>query len=289
MSFKTATIIVALLSLAVPSSAAAKKDNVTWLDTRLIGDRGSIHLGGYLTDFKTEAAVGSGTILGTVIRLEEDLAVEKYNRTFRLGGFYRFKPRQGIRASYFSLSRSGSNVLDETISCCGYEWAVGAQLDTEFDVQVLALVYQYSIVNNGRTEAGFTAGLSTYDFNLVVEGEGTITPLPATTGVRESSGEIKADEGIIAPIPTVGIFIAHAITPNLIVAVRASFLDLTVGDYSGRLVDSSVTLEYFFNRTFGVGFGSNTTDIDVSNSGDDNPWLVNYRQAGLLAYLSFVF
>ena len=68
----------------------------------------------------------------------------------------------------------------------------------------------------------------------------------------------------------------------------ASSYELDVSDFEGRLVDTSVTIDYFFTRHFGVGVGSNTTDIRFRNTGTD-PYSVDYRQSGLVWYASAAF
>ena len=44
-------------------------------DYRVISDKFTISLGSYITDFTTDAAVGSGNVLGTFIRVEDDLVL----------------------------------------------------------------------------------------------------------------------------------------------------------------------------------------------------------------------
>lgn len=271
-----------LLLVLAASTGAALADDGEQRETPFLDDKLGFSLGGYVVDFRTDAAAGFGTVVGTVIRLEDDLSVEDNKSTFRLGGFHRFGTRHGLEIGFFDLKRSGSTVIDEQIEFNGIVYDVGAQVDSEFDVRVFKAAYRHSLVNNGKTEAGFSAGLSTYWFDLLLDGEATIEE------GRQTVEQVRTETDILAPVPIVGMFIHHAITPKWILRMRAQFFDLDVGDLAGRLVDTEITFDYFFSRHFGIGLGGNTTDIRYENMGD-KPYSVDYRQSGLVWYASAVF
>lgn len=268
-----------MLAASLGPALAAEGDQ---REARVLEDKFGFSLGGYLVDFRTDASAGFGTLVGTSIRLEDDLGVDDGKSTFRLGGFYRFNSRHGLDASFFNLNRSGSRVTEGQIEFNGVLYDVGAQVDSDFDVTLFKVNYRYSFINNGKTEAGFSAGLSTYSFNLLLDGEATVEEN------RQIIERVRVEEAILAPVPTMGMFINHAITPKWILRMQAEFLDLDTGDFAGRLVDSSITFEYYFSKHIGIGFGTNTTDIRFENSGTD-PYSVDYRQSGLVWYVSAVF
>jgi hypothetical protein len=85
------------------------------------------------------------------------------------------------------------------------------------------------------------------------------------------------------------MFVHHAFRPNLIIGLRASVLNLDVGDYLGRVVNSGVTLDGFFSKHVGIGIGTNTSDIQFDSAGGDTPFRVAYRQSGFTGYLTFGF
>ena len=252
---------------------------------RLISDRFNITAGTLLADLDTTAAVGVEGLLGSYIRLEDNLAIEQYQTTFRLGGFWRFGStgRQAITFGYVGIDRSGVRTLEEEITFQGVTYRADGTLETDFTVGTLSAGYRYSFVNTGRTEAGFTAGLSVYDFSLGLTGE-----IEVTQPGRQIYETAAAKEDILAPLPTVGMFLNYGITPKLILRLHAAFLTLNVGDYSGRVTDSGFALEYYFIKNLGAGLGATNTSIEVTNSGE-NPWSVGYRQGGITFYLTGVF
>ncbi|NIV29006.1 MAG: hypothetical protein GWN58_05690, partial [Anaerolineae bacterium] len=73
---------------------------------------------------------------------------------------------------------------------------------------------------NGRTEAGIAAGISTYEFDLSLAGDSIINE---DVGGQPGNGppddpiveHVRSETEILAPIPTLGIFLRHALTPAL--------------------------------------------------------------------------
>jgi hypothetical protein len=282
-----ATLILTLLSAASLAPALAEEEARP--DSRILSDKWGFGLGGFVLDFDTTASVNTGTVIGGSIGLESDLGLESDKKTFRADGFYRFNARHSLEFAYFSISRDGASILDERIEFVDEDgetviFDVGADVESEFLTRMFKATYRYTFVNNGRTEAGFNAGLSTYKFGLRIAGEATIND---GTGQEEVVFD-EAETSIIAPVPTFGMFVTHAFKPRLILRMRAEFFDISVGDYTGRVVDTQVLLDYFVSRRVGLGVGFNTIDINVQRKGDQ-PFRVGYKQTGLLGYVSFVF
>ena len=63
---------------------------------------------------------------------------------------------------------------------------------------------------------------------------------------------------------------------------------MAIGDIDGRLVDTRLSIDYFFSRHVGIGLGVNGTDLRYKDSGD-KPVLAEYRQNGAVAYVSLAF
>jgi len=274
-------LILLLVGLSLSPAVAGEKN---WDETRIVSDKFNVTLGGALTDFRTDVGVGTGTLIGTTIRLENDLNIDDNQSSFRLGGFWRFKPKHQLAFGFVSFKRSGLTEIDEEIEFEDVIF-INGELASEFDVQLLALTYRYSFVNNGRTEAGFTAGVSFYDFFIALDGE-----IEVSNGNKQLvSEDARADEGFIAPIPTVGLYLHHGFTPNLIFGMHASFLNLDISDYLIRVVDSGLNLDWFFSKHVGIGVGVSTSDIQFESSGGETNFRVAYRQSAFSGYLTFGF
>ena len=60
---------------------------------------------------------------------------------------------------------------------------------------------------------------------------------------------------------------------------------LNMGLFVGTI---AILIDYYFSKHVGIGLGKSTTDIDFSEETDDG-FAVEYKQDGLLAYVSLVF
>jgi len=280
-----AALLVLLLTSAGPAVAGDDAKDDSGKEYRLLSDRFNIRAGTYLADLNTSAAVGVGGVIGTAINFEDLLNIEQYQTTFRVGGFWRIgeSRRHAIGLNYFAINREGTNLLEEEIEFQGITYRADGTLESSFKTQTLSLAYRYSFVNTGRTEAGFAAGLSTYKFDIALAGE-----IEVTQPGRQVYESASAGEDILAPLPTIGMFINYGITKRFIVRLHAGFLNLDVADYTGRVVDSGFALEYYFIHNLGIGLGASRTDIDVSYDGD-SPWKVGYAQSGIDIYFTAVF
>jgi hypothetical protein len=258
---------------------------------RLLTDRWHVGFGTYLVDFNTAVQIGSGKVLGTFIRLESDLGLDRYRDSLFLDGFYRFRPKKSLAFSYYGFDRSASTVIDERLEIGDEEgntvvYDVGAAVDTRLASLLFQLTYRYSFINNGRVEAGIGGGLSTYRYDVEFEGEGTVIK---NDGEQEELSSAGAGADFIAPIPTIAFFIHYAITPRLIFRTSFNYLDVGIDKYAGQILDSRLVFDYFFSKNVGIGGGMSATDLEVSSDDDVNPWKVEYSYSGFVLYLSLAF
>jgi len=269
----------AIVVFAVTLGGAAAAE-----DSRVLSDPWYVTVGGYFAELSTDAAVGTGTVVGTVVRAEDQLGLDDQQSTFRLVAERRFGQRHAVGFEYFKIGRSGETELSDSIEFEGNLYEIGASLRSEFDTELYQLTYKYSFVNDGRTEAGIQAGLSTWSLSASLEGEATVDD-----GMGNLTTEFaRAGEDVIVPIPSVGLFVRHAFGERAVFNASARFLRATIGDVEGRVVDTSVGLDYFFTRHFGVGLGVNGTDLRYDDSGE-NPVLFEYRQSGAFVHVGMVF
>jgi hypothetical protein len=260
-----------IASAFCPSRTAAQAgDGLPW---RIVGDRWYVSAGGFLVDFNTEASVGLAGGLGSLIRVEDDLGVDENKSTFRVDARYRFRPNHTLEFGLFLLDRTGSSAISETIEFQDLVFDVGAAIASRFETDLYGAAYRYSFINDGRTEAGLLGGLSIYRFRFGVEGQ-------ARVGGQTAEFEEAADE-ILAPIPVVGIFVDHAFSPKFVMRSGASFFRISIGDFSGRLVETRLAFDYFFWKKVSVGTGIASSSVDVQTTGDD-AFAVSYFQTGLL-------
>ena len=269
-----------LLLLAALTPVATAQEHNESEETRHLGDRFSIRIVGGLVDLNTDAAAGRG--LGALIDLEDVLGFDEQISTFGLEGFYRFTKnrKHAIRFRYGNFDRDAHTVLDGTVPILDLEFT--GELASKFVDQVATVEYQYSFINNGKTEAGILAGLAVYKYDLAVEGEVVIDNNPEQTEFRSRRVDV------IAPVPGFGFFINHALRKDLIFEIKTSAIDLEIGEHNGRIFSTWVSLTWFFSRHVGVGLGLSGSDVAYEKEGREKI-KVNIRQSSINANVTFVF
>jgi len=287
---KTAlTLLVAavLFTLAPISTQAAWNDEQEH-ESRILSDRWNVWLGGFLPNFNTTVAYGSRGLLGTVIRLEDTLGLEEDLSTGKVGFFYRFSNKRAILFDYTALNRDATGTLGKDITIGEGEnevtYSLGAIVDSTLDNDIFTVTYRHSFINNGKTEAGFTAGISAFRFDFNVAGEGEVSD-----GVNTETRQAEAGDSLMIPVPAFGMYINHGFSKKWILRMNAGFLSLNIGDIEGRYLTTSVTVDYIITKHFGLGGGFTRQDVNVHSTGGDNPYLIEYRVGGPTLYFSLVF
>lgn len=281
-SWRRRLATIAILTVFV--CAAGNRPTAAESETRVVEDKFVLRVGGYLTDFKTDANVGTGGVFGTLIRLEETLGIQDDKSVARLDGFYRFNERHSLDFGLWSFKREGLARIDEQIEFDGNVFDIGVDLASKFDTSWLRVGWRFSVLRTERGEAGFSAGISAYEFDFGIAGQATVSDGMGGTVLQA----VRAEDDLLTPVPTVGMFISYAFKPRLILLARADFLDVEVGDLEVSLLDTRLLIEWYFSRHVGFGVGTNSTEIQVRDTGDD-PFSVDYLQRGLLGYFTFAF
>jgi hypothetical protein len=277
------TVVIALavfLLFATLAPVATAQENTQPEETRYLGDRFSIRIIGGLVNMNTDIAAGRG--LGALIDLEDVLGFDEQISSFGLEGFYRFTKnrKHAIQFRYANFDRDAYAVLEGSVPILDLEFI--GEVASEFVNQVAILEYQYSFINNGKTEAGISAGLAFYKYELALAGQIEIDGDPDQTEFRSET------VGVIAPVPGFGFFINHAFKKNLILEIKTSAIDLEIGEHNGRIFSTWVSLTWFFSRHVGVGVGLSGSDVAYEKQGSEKI-KVDIRQSAINANLTFVF
>jgi hypothetical protein len=283
--FRTKLFIACVLTLSVTAAGMSlAEDGREEKEYRGLNERFRVGIGTLYADFRTDAAIGVGSVLGTLIRVEDDLGLDDDDKTFGIEGRYRFNERHAIGFAGYDLSRTGFSIIDEEIEFDGNTFAVGAEVATEFDNAVARLDWRYTPIHTNRANAGFVVGLSTYDFRVALEGIATFDD--GSGG--EQTEFTRVEEDLLAPIPTLGMIINYGITPSLMFRAKAEWLNLDVGDLEGKVTGTAIGVEWNFHRHVGVGLSATSFQVELRDTGDD-PYLLDFEQSGFLIYATGAF
>lgn len=267
-----------LLVIAPPAGAV---DDDEYDARRGIRDRGNVSVGGFLVSFDTLARLDSEQLgPGTPVDFEEDLAFDTSTTDFRLDGYWRFARKHRLEYAFMLFDRGATVTLDEQIQYGDEIFDVDATVNGNFKTQVFKLAYKYSIVNNGRVEAGISGGLSVLDLEASIAATATV----GGTG----GGAERAEESFIAPVPVIGAHVNVTLHPKWFVRTSWEYFNASADTIEAKLSDAKITFDYYPWNHIGFGLGYNVVTIDYLE--EDLPAVeVNYEYNGALGYVSFIF
>ncbi len=265
-AFRICTALFLLLAGGVASAQQAMHPALT--------DRWTLQIGAYAPNVETTASLnGAGGRVGTQINFEEDLNLSDRKTMPAILASVRLGERWKIEAEYLSLRRSGTRAISRTINWGDSSYPIGATVHSEFDSDIYRLSVGYSFLKDSRRELGVALGVHATDFSSTLSS--------ATVGVR--SGET------LAPLPTIGLYGAHAFTEKWLLSGRFDYFSLKYEDYDGSLANLSIGVDYRVARNFAVGLGWRHVDYDVDVSKPHYTGGVRYKFTGPALYgvLSF--
>lgn len=254
-------------------------------ETRTLTSQWQITLGGNLTTFETAAAWAPKGLAGAAIDAEDALGLDEQTSTFVLALQYRFNRRHSLGLSFTELDRSANRVIDEEVEWGDYVFRAHGEVATELDTRVFKLIYRYDFSDMDRLNAGFLAGLSTFDLGATLSGEAR---LESDTGDEWIEGVVEGASAV-APVPVIGFFLDYAVSPRWVVRFGADVVDLSISEHRGRVLEADFTVEYAVTDLFGIGAGLGGTDIEYRSEEDDETFGLRYRFSYLGAYAVFSF
>jgi hypothetical protein len=272
-----AVVVVAIVS---PVCAWAQQP-LEPQSNRYLGDRFSLRVFAGLTELNTDVAAGRG--LGALINLEKILGFDNEINSWSMDGFWRISRnrRHALRFQYYDFSRDAYRAVQGSVPIFDVEFV--GDVSSRFGNEVGTLAYQYSLINHHKTEAGITAGIGFYRYSLSLEGRFIVDGDPNLSEFGSRS------EAILAPVPNVGFYINQALRHNLVLDIRASFVDLAIGAHEGRIFNTVANLTWYLSRHFGIGLGVAGADIVYENTGSDDRIKVELRQTSLNLNFAVVF
>lgn len=257
-------IVIAFIFIFIAAHAQASEDSI-------VLDRFAVTVGSLFgkTDSNLRLDAGVGNI-GTEINFENDLGLKNDNNIFRIGAEYRPWKRHQFGVNYYKLSRDASTTLDRTIEFDGVVYPININVDAFLDTKYLAGTYTFWISVRDKTAFGASIGLSGFTVDA-----GISSPNPAL------ATSVSTD----LPVPLIGAEFRGAIIDPLRVTGKFQILpEVTIGDYSGRVLDYSIELEYRFIKNLGVAVAYSGFDVDLSVEKRLFLGSINYNIQGVQVY-----
>ena len=241
-------------------------------------DKWKFELGGYFPAISSEMKVDIGD---DTIDLENFLGLSENESVARLDGYWRFAKKHRLGFGYYGLRRDVTHGLSGDIDIGGQVWPYGAQVSTELNMDFFTLAYAYSFYQNEKWEIAGTIGA------FWVSAETTIA-LAASIGCPgidciEASERFES-ETVEAPLPLIGLSFDYYITPKWMATLKGGYFQLSLDQFSGKILNLGAKLEYQFTKMFGLGLGYDGFRLNVEAEDTGDTAEIDYKYYGVQLY-----
>lgn len=229
----------------------------------------------------------AGASAGTALSMEDTLGFDGTQSSADALARLRIGDRWSVELGYFDALRSSSTHRHGTIEFGRLEFPASAALSGDFDIRSWRLAFGYSAYKSKQTELGIGLSLFVHDFSVAMQGSASIGGLAA--------GFQTENYHVVAPLPAVGIFLHHAITPAWLVSARADYMNLsldqinvfgmTLKDAGGRLFSFEASTEFRLAEHFAVGIGYRYQDVSFGATVTGLRGNISYTTSSPIAFL----
>ena len=243
-------------------------------------DSFSVDLGIYFPDRQLSIGVDS-PIDGPVdmIDFHGDLQNTRSDEIFSLSLRWRFGEKWQIAGQYFNSEGSRETVLKEDVEWGDLVFGAGSSISAGQEFTVTRVFFGRNFATNERYEFGVGAGFHWLDLGAFISGN-----IIDSSG---GAGPFRTESvSASAPLPNLGAWYVYSISPDWAFKSSLDWMSASIGDYSGRLINASLGVNYQIFRNAGVGVSYNLLDLDVGvkKSGWHGQWDNTYQ--GFYAYVS---
>jgi hypothetical protein len=262
------TVITSALCLSIVSTALqAAPINPS------INDRFALRAGPFFASMDTNLKVGN-----------EQQTFEDYlddsKTTAAIQGVWRISNNFRLNFGYWAVNRDETESSDQNYTIGGITIPVGSAVGASFDSSLATASFGWSFVANDSTEFGVDLGLAALSLKSEL---GASVP-----GVGEASFT-AFDETY--PLPTLGVYVDHALSPMWSISGRFSGIGLKIGDdFDGNLINASGAVEVrpWKNLGFGLAYLYSSADATLNNVGSESI-NVDWTYKGPFAFITLGF
>jgi hypothetical protein len=185
---------------------------------------------------------------GTALTGEEDLGLRERSEVGDVEMEVRIRERHRVRFNFFQLDRRATQALARDIQFGNDLYAVDDVVDSRIDLRTFGMSYAYELLRQERFELGLSLGLNIAQVDAEAEVD---------------ARRISERETRNGPVPAVGVHALFRISKRFHVEARGEYMQLTVSDIEGTVMNLRGALLYRFNRNLGLGLGYTSNEIEI--------------------------
>lgn len=249
-------------------------------------ERYEMSVGGSVTTFDTKIRINSrDNSIDNEIDFEDGLGFDNKVRLGWINGKWRMADRHRLSLLYVPIKRTSTFTTTSDLNVDGNVIKSGAFVSASVKTHVFDIEYIYSFLKRPAWEIGFSAGV--YWMNSLAEVAAAGEIIIEGSDQAEFRADYEANQRLIAPLPLIGFSASYAFNPKWNAHATARYLDVTINNIEGRIMNLNLSTEYYFTKHMGAGAGLTAFDISVRQNGVVLLNSLTYEYSGLQAYLTF--
>jgi len=185
---------------------------------------------------------------------------------------WRFGEKWSVSGQYFESNDSARATLDEDIEWGDYTFRAGTNTGAGIGLTVARFFFGRTLHAGHNHEFGAGIGAHWLEIEAFIDGEAFVND--------ESTGYLRERASAGAPLPNIGAWYMHAFSPEWLLSARLDWFDASIDTYSGRLINSSLGINYQPFDHFGLSLAYQVFDLDVNVKESDWKGSVNLHYSG---------
>ena len=196
---------------------------------------------------------------------------------------YTYRPNEKwlLSLGVFQFEADGRVVIDKELEYDGVVFEVGADLETNLEVDTYMFEVMYRVYKTDRAEIMLGGGLHMFDFNTAIESK-------VFVGEQEHTDSESSDD-IFAPLPNFRAHGFYAITQKWALSGSLGWLSANYEDYEGAFTYARASITYRVSEHFGAGVGYQYVDVDITEEREHGEAGFDIQFYGPTVYLSYSF
>jgi hypothetical protein len=196
------------------------------------------------------------------IDFDEALNLSDYQAALSLNFRWRFGEKWSVVGQYWSIDRSGEEVLTEDVSWGDITFKEGTFVGGGVGLDIAGVFFGREFNLAPQHDLGWGIGAHYMNLDSFLEGE---------IIADDDSVEFQQVTATAAfPLPNIGAWYMYSWSPKWMFGGHLNWLSASIGDYSGGLWDAQVGVNYqaFKNIGFGLSYKAFIMNVDV----DTDDW-----------------
>ena len=190
------------------------------------------------------------------IDFDEQLKFSDADDIFVLEAMWRFGEKWSLRMQNFQENRRGAAVLEEDIEWGDEVIPAGSSASAGTDMKITRVFFGRAFDTDPRVEYGIGLGIHWLETGAFIGVE--VIDVATEFSTVSASG----------PLPNIGAWYYYSPSEKWYLGGRLDWMEISLGDYAGRLINFSAGTNYQLTKHFGLGMNYQVFSLaaDVKNS-----------------------